>query len=82
MAILQVSQFLVVSLVGLACEELYLFSSAVYLFPVILQGEEAVTLLSDGRSGLYSGSLVTGSNSNMEFQSMHLQDHVRKRYCE
>ena len=63
----QMPQFLVVSLVDLACEKLYLFSGAVQLFPVILVREEAVALLSYCSRGLLSSSLVTNSNSNLEF---------------
>lgn len=63
----QVRQFLVVSLVDLTCEKLYLLSSLVQLFPMILVRAKMIALLSYGGGGLLSSGLVTGSNSNMEF---------------
>jgi hypothetical protein len=58
----QLSQFFVISLVDLTCEKLYLFGGAVHLFPVILLGEQAVTLLSDDcSSSLFSSGLVASS---------------------
>ena len=69
----QFPQFLVISLVDLAREKLYLLSGVVHLFPVILLGEKAVALLSDGSGGLFSSGLVTSGNSNLEFQFVGLR---------
>jgi len=63
---------LVLGHLNLACKKLYLFSSTVHLFPVVLLREKAVALLSDDSGGLLSSNLVASDNSNAEFQLMDL----------
>ena len=74
----QVPQFLVIGFVDLAREELYLFSSAVHLFPSILLREKAVALLSDRRGGLFGNNLVASGDGDVEFKLMDLRYQVRK----
>jgi len=45
-----------------------------HLFPAVLLGEKAVTLLSNGNGSLLSGGLVANSNNVLKFEFMDLRD--------